>query len=437
MAATFSTEAHIRQMLRFEAALALAESQAGLIPVEAAAAIGACCRDAQIDLAALYHEAAVAGTPAIPLVRMLGEQLGDEARRYLHWGATSQDAIDTALVLQMRDGLHLLEAGLLEVCAGCAVLAERHRSTLMPGRTLMQQALPITFGLKAARWLALATRQSRALRVQRSQALAVQFGGAAGTLAALGNDGLRVAALLAAELQLALPELPWHAERDRIAAIASALGVAAGAMTKIAGDVVLLAQTEVGEVAEQQAPGKGGSSAMPHKRNPVDATLALASARLAFSLVPALLAALDHEHERAAGAWQSEWAAIPALFCATAGAVARVARVVGGLEVDAERMRANLDAGAGLVMAEALAMALAQRIGRPQAQKLVEAAVRQVEQGTATLQAAALQNVQICDVLTQAEIAHALDPAAYLGSASALIDRALAAYWELRATAHS
>src|SRR5258707_2894037 len=372
MAAAFSPEAHVRGMLAFEAALARAEARAGIIPQEAATVIAANCREELFDVAALYREAAVAGTPAIPLVRMLTAQVDGDAKRFVHWGATSQDAIDTALMLQVRDGLHLLVDGLLGVCAACATHARQHRHTLMAGRTLLQQALPITFGLKSARWLALAVRQVRALREHRDRTLVVQLGGAAGTLASLGSNGLRVVELLSAELGLAVPDLPWHTERDRIAGIAATLGIVAGAMAKIAGEVVLLGQTEVGEASEGAAPGKGGSSAMPQKHNPVDATLAIAPARLAVGVVPVILSAMAQEHERAAGGWQSEWAAIPDLFHYTAAAVERVGEAVSGLQVDPARMKANLDLTGGLIMAEALTMALALHLGRPEAQRIVQ-----------------------------------------------------------------
>jgi 3-carboxy-cis,cis-muconate cycloisomerase len=319
MAAIWSGEALVRGMLAFEAALARAEARAGVIPPEAAAAIGAACKGAAFDTAAILREAAVAGTPAIPLVRLLTERVRDTAGGYVHWGATSQDAMDTALVLQMRAGLDWLRGRLLALGDACAVHAEAHRATLMVGRTLLQQALPITFGLKAARWLALATRQAERLGELCERVSVVQLGGAAGTLAALGGAGPRVTELLAEELGLAAPELPWHAERDRVAEVAAELGVVAGAMAKLAGDVVLLAQTEVGEVAEAPAEGKGGSSALPQKRNPVDAVAARAAARLALGVVPVLLGAMAQEHERAAGAWQAEWAALPDLFGYTSG----------------------------------------------------------------------------------------------------------------------
>ena len=432
MAAVFSGESFARRMLAFEAALARAEARAGVIPEAAAAAIEAACRVELFDLAALYREAAVAGTPAIPLVRMLTALVEGDAGRYVHWGATSQDAIDTALVLQLREGLDLLTAQLLELGAACATLAARHRRTPMAGRTLLQQALPITFGLKAARWLALVTRQARRLRELRGRVLVVQLGGAAGTLASLGERGIAVTEYLAEEFGLAVPELPWHAERDRVAEVAAALGVVAGALAKIAGDVALLAQTEVGEVSEAAAPGKGGSSALPQKRNPVDATVALASARLAIGVVPVILGAMAQEHERAAGGWQAEWAALPDLFRYTASALARVHAAVGGLAVDPERMHANLELGGGLIMAESLTMALAPRVGRPEAYDVVRAACERAAAAGVTLREVALGDERIRAALSPDAIDRTLDPAGYLGSADAFVDRALAAFHELQ-----
>jgi 3-carboxy-cis,cis-muconate cycloisomerase len=434
MAAIFSPRAHVRAMLAFEAALARAEARAGIMPAEAAEAIAAACREELFDVEAIYREAQLAGTPAIPLVRMLTGRVGGEAQQFVHWGATSQDAIDTALMLQMRDGLGLLIDRLLAVCDACAALAERHRWTLMAGRTLLQQAVPITFGLKAARWLALAVRQVQALQQHRERTLAVQLGGAAGTLAALGNQGSDVVRLLAEELGLPAPELPWHAERDRVAAIAVSLGVVAGAMAKIAGDVVLMAQTEVGEVAEGAAPGKGGSSTMPQKHNPVDATFALASTRLALGVVPVILPAMAQEHERAAGGWQAEWEAIPAVFRSTASAVERVHSVVAGLEVDPARMRTNLDMTGGLVMAESLMMALARHLGRPEAQRLVRELSEQAAARGSSLHQAARSDERVRAALSSQEIDQSLDPTSYLGSTDIFIDRALASYGEVRSS---
>ncbi|GAB4449172.1 MAG: 3-carboxy-cis,cis-muconate cycloisomerase [Chloroflexi bacterium OHK40] len=427
LAAIFAPEAHVAKILAFEAALARAEARAGVIPPDAAEAIGAACQVERFDVHALYRDAARAGTLAIPLVRALTAQVAEPGRAYVHWGATSQDAIDTALMLQLREALPLIEADLLRLAGACATLADAYRHTLLPARTLLQQALPIPFGLKAARWLGLAVRQARAIRAQWA-GLWIQFGGAAGTLAALGDRGLAVAAFLAEELGLAVPDLPWHAERDHTAALAATLGVAAGAMAKIAHDIVLLAQTEVGEVSEAAAPGKGGSSAMPQKRNPVDAVLAQAAARLAQAQVGVILGAMAHEHERAAGGWQAEWQALPDLLRFAGGAVARVADAVSGLELDAARMRANLDAGGGLMLAESLTMALAPHLGRAEAQHLVQALCGRAVAGAATLRDVALADPQVRAVLSPEAIAVALDPAAYLGSASAMIDRALEGY---------
>lgn len=432
MSSTFSSEAHVRGMLVFEATLARAEARAGIIPQEAAIGIAASCKVALFDIPTLYREAASAGTPAIPLVRMLTARIEGDAQKYVHWGATSQDAIDTAMMLQMRDGLDLLVEGLLAICAVCAALAEQHRQTLMVGRTLLQQALPITFGLKAARWLALVVRQVHALRACRKQALAVQLGGAAGTLAALGDKGLQVLKLVAEELSLPVPDLPWHAERDRIAEIAAALGIVSGAMAKIAEDVVLLAQTEVGEVSEGTAPGKGGSSAMPQKHNPVDATGAIASARLAIGVVPVILAAMAQEHERAVGGWQAEWSAIPDLFCFTASTVNRVHSAVDGLQVFPERMQANLNLTGGLIMAESLTMALAPHLGRPDAQRIVQATCEQAVKSGVDLRQVVMEHAQVQAVLSPAEIDLAFAPAQYLGSTDAFINRALDAYRALQ-----
>ncbi|HEU5343118.1 MAG TPA: 3-carboxy-cis,cis-muconate cycloisomerase [Ktedonobacterales bacterium] len=431
MAEIFSPEAHVRAMLAFEAALARAEARAGVIPQQAAEAIAAQCQLAQFDVEALYREAAVAGTLAIPLAQRLTALLSGDAQRFAHWGATSQDALDTALMLQMRAGLERLEEGLLGVCAACAALAERHRATLMAGRTLLQQALPITFGLKAARWLDMTARQVMALREEHGR-LVVQLGGAAGTLAALGAHGPQVVALLAEELGLAAPALPWHAERDRIARIAAALGIVAGSMAKIAGDTLLLAQTEVGEAAEAAAPGRGTSSALPQKHNPIAATFAVASARLAIGAVPVVLSAMAQEHERAAGGWQAEWSALPDLFCHTAGAVWHVREAVSGLQVDAARMRANLDQSGGLLMAESLTMALAPQLGRPEAQRLVQALCDQALASGKTLRAVALGDADTRAALTPEVIDRALDPGGYLGSAETWIDHALAAYQQLQ-----
>jgi 3-carboxy-cis,cis-muconate cycloisomerase len=424
MVSVFSGENQVRQMLAFEAALAQAEARVGVIPSAAADAIGA-VRVEHLDLDALFRDAVPAGTLTIPLARQLGQRVTDEGTKYVHWGATSQDAMDTGLVLQVRQALDLLDSGLVRLGSICADLAERHRRTLMPGRTLLQQALPITFGLKAARWLALVARQLTAVREVRPRVLVVQFGGAAGTLASLGADGLRVLDCLAEELGLAAPEMPWHAERDRVASLAACLGVVAGGMAKIAGDVVLMAQTEVLEVAEAAGPGKGGSSTLPQKRNSVYAVEALAAARLAVGLVPVVLAAMHQEHERAAGAWQAEWSAVPDLFRWTSGAVARACSALDGLEVFPDRMQANLDE---MAMSESLSMALAAHVGKEQAHSLLQAVTRRALSSGQSLREAARQEAGVRSALDERTIDKALDPANYLGATDAFIDRGLSAW---------
>lgn len=428
MSSIFSPEAHVQAMLTFEAALAHAQVQASIIPHEAAISISASCKVELFDVVTLYHEAVTAGTPAIPLVRMLTARVEGDARQFVHLGATSQDAIDTALMLQMRSGLDVLIEALYEICSVCARLAEQHRHTLMVGRTLLQQALPITFGLKAARWLTLVLRQLQVIHEHRIHTLAVQLGGAAGTLASLGNDGSRVVELLAEELGLSAPDLPWHTERDRIAEVGATLGIVSGVMEKIARDIALLAQTEVGEATEGMAPGKGGSSTLPQKRNPVDAMEAIASARLALGVVPVLLSAMAQEHERAVGGWQAEWEAIPRLFCFTSSAVEHVRQALSGLRIDAQRMSANVALTKGLIMAEPLMMALIPHLGKSEAHTLVQAVCEKVVASGVDLRQATIAEPRIRSYLSPEEIDHTLDPGSYLGSTDIFIDRALASY---------
>jgi 3-carboxy-cis,cis-muconate cycloisomerase len=428
----FAVTTQVEHMLRFEAALARAEAGAGIIPGDAAAAIADACRIERIDVAALEQDAAHAGTVAIPLVQQLIARVPVEARAYVHWGATSQDVIDTALVLQMRDGLAAVVRQLADAADALATLAGSHRLSVMPGRTLLQQAVPITFGLKAARWLGALTRRITELRRVRHDALVLQFGGAAGTLSALGANGRRVAELLAAELALPLPDLPWHAERDRPAGVVATLGVTAGVIAKIARDLVLLAQTEVAEVAERAAPGKGTSSAMPQKRNPVDAVSAIAAAQLAIGTVPVVLSAMAQEHERGAGGWQTEWVAIPNAFRHTLRAATHLRSAVVTLDVHPDRMRANLEEAAGALMAESLATALATHVGRPEAMRLVAELVERAVHEHTTLYASARNDARVTNLLTPAALRAALDPASYLGSTVAFVDQALRSWRDTR-----
>jgi 3-carboxy-cis,cis-muconate cycloisomerase len=414
-----SDEAYLAAMLEFEAALAAAEARCGVIPQSAADAIAAACDPARFDVGELGRAGVSSAAPVAPLAAALRAQLPEEARAYAHWGATTQDVLDTATMLVARRALRLVMAELDGVAAAAAALADAHRGTLMAGRTLLQQALPVTFGLKAAGWLVAVVDAAGRLRELR---LAVQLGGAAGTLAALGDAGERVLAELAAELDLAEPVLPWHTARGRVAGLAGALSVAAGAVGKAALDVVLLAQTEVGEVAEA---GGGGSSAMPHKSNPTAAVRARAGALRAQAAAGTVLAAMAQEHERAAGAWQAEWQPLREALALTGGAAAALHESLGGLEVDAARMRANLDATGGLLMAERVMLAIAPRAGREEATAAVQAAGERAAAGESFRDALLGQPV-IAEHLSAQELDALLDPAGYLGSSAAFVDRALA-----------
>jgi 3-carboxy-cis,cis-muconate cycloisomerase len=425
MSAIFSVESRAQRMLDFEAALAIAEARAGVIPSDAADKIAAKCRVELFDIGALESDARAAGTPAIPLVKALTELVDAGSRGYVHWGATSQDVVDTAMILQVRDALGELIEGLRAIGEACAATVERHRRTLMPGRTLLQHALPITFGLKAAHWLELTTRAIVRFRDLGRRGLALQFGGAAGTLAALGDKGPDVASALAEELKLPAADLPWHTDRDRIAEIAAAAAIVSGSMAKIANDIVLLAQTEIGEVSEGRAAGKGGSSAMPHKRNPVDAVAAVAAARLTLGAVPVVFSAMAHEHERAAGGWQAEWIAIPDAYLFTAGAIQGVRSAVEGLEIDPERMRANLDSTRGMIAAEALTIALAPKLGRHEAYRLVAEASELAAQTDGDLRSVVDADDTVQAVLGDDDLDRIFDPVNYLGSSDAFIDAAL------------
>ncbi|HEY7484725.1 MAG TPA: 3-carboxy-cis,cis-muconate cycloisomerase [Streptosporangiaceae bacterium] len=420
-AAEVSDRAWLRALLDAEAALARAQARAGLIAPAAADAIAKACVPEAYDIEALGRAGGESANPVVPLVQALRDRLTGDAAGAVHRGATSQDILDTAAMLVAGRALGPVLADLSGIAGACARLARKHRDTLMAGRTLMQQAVPTTFGLTAAGWLTALNAAAARLTEVRDGGLAVQLGGAAGTLAALGEDGVTVLGLFAEETGLAEPVLPWHTDRTRIAALAGALGGAAGELGKIATDLILLAQTEVGEVMETGE--RGGSSAMPHKRNPVAAISAAACARRTPGLVATLLAAMPQEHERAAGGWQAEWEPLSELLRLTGSAAAWIRDAVEGLQVDAARMRANLDLTGGLPLAERVVGALG---GDPAARTAVTAACAR-----AAAEGRPLRDVLIGDravPLTAEQLDEALDPAGYLGAAHALIDRALAAH---------
>ncbi|MEU6020058.1 3-carboxy-cis,cis-muconate cycloisomerase [Micromonospora sp. NPDC047134] len=409
----------LQALLDAEAALARAGADAGLLPAPVAEEIAGHCQADRYDPAALGAAADAAGNPVVPLVRRLTEAVSPSARPWVHHGATSQDILDSALALVVtRAAVPLL--GHLDTAAGAAAdLTRTHRDTLMVARTLGQQAAPTTFGLKAAGWL-LGLHQARDRVAQACAALPAQLGGAVGTLAGYGSTGLAVADRFAAHLGLAASPLPWHTRRQPVLDLAAALGGLLAATGKIALDVGLLAQTEIGEVTEGGA-GRGGSSAMPHKRNPVDSVLVAAAARRGPGLVGTLFAAAGQEHERATGGWHAEWEPLLDLVHLAGGAAARTARMLTDLRVDPQRMRANLDATGGLLLAEAVATRLAPALGRATAHQVVARATT-----GAGFREALLADPEVTAHLSVTDLDAALDPAGWLGSAAELVDRALA-----------
>jgi 3-carboxy-cis,cis-muconate cycloisomerase len=428
MRALFADRATLGRMLAVEAALARAESAVGVIPRNAAAPIAAACNPARFDIEAIGNAARGVGNVAIPLVKALTAAVAkrdENASRFVHWGATSQDIIDTATVLAIRDAEALLGRDLDRAIKSLATLARRHRKKPMAGRTWLQQALPITFGLKAARWASMLARARLQVGDAAAAAAVLQLGGAAGTLASLGSKGTAVAKRLAKDLDLELPDAPWHGERDRIASVAVALGIVIGAAGKIARDVSLLAQTEVGEALEPAGPGKGGSSTLPHKRNPVGCSQILTAATLAPGLVAGVLAGLVQEHERALGGWQAEWLALPQLFLLASGAAAHLAEIAKGLDVDTVRMRANLDATNGLIMAEAVQMALGEKLGRLEAHELLERASKTAASERRSLKEVLSEMPEVTSILPPRRLESLFNPLAYLGSADEFIERAL------------
>ena len=426
MRAVCDDGAYLQHMLDFEAALARAEAAAGVIPGNAAGPIAKACKASSFDLADLAEAATRSGNLAIPLVKALTANVDADAARYVHWGATSQDVIDTAGMLTLRAAIDALLPDLDRAIAGFAKLAHQHRNTAVVARTWLQHALPMPFGLKLAEYAAALHRSRTRLQRLRSEGLALQFGGAAGTLAALGDKGLLVAEKLAQELKLPLPDAPWHTHRDRIAEAASVFAVLTGTCGKIARDVSLMMQTDVAEAFEPSGEGRGGSSTMPHKRNPVAAATALAAATMAPNLAATIFAAQVQDHERSAGPWQAEWPTLPNLLLVTSGALAAIVDIAEGLQVDVARMRANLEATGGLIMAEAVAMALAEKIGKSEAHHLVEAASKKAVTEKKSLGDVLTKDPKVTARLSADKLAKLFEPMAYQGASQALIDRLLA-----------
>ncbi|HUF88232.1 MAG TPA: adenylosuccinate lyase family protein [Thermohalobaculum sp.] len=422
MQAVFADEATVQRYLDIEAALAQAQAKLGIIPAEAADAIGTAADVARVDWARLSARTQVVGYPILPLVEQLSGWAEGGLGQWCHWGATTQDIMDTADVLQMRAGLDLLAADLDAVAAALAKLAQAHAGTPMAGRTHLQHALPVSFGLKAATWLSAIDRHRARLAELRPRVEVVQFAGAAGTLASLGAEkGLATQAALAGELGLALPDITWHTIRDGFAEVTGWLALVAGSLAKIGLDVALMMQTETGEVLEPYQPGRGASSTMPQKRNPIGAELMIAAAKVVRAQHSLMLDAMVQDHERATGPWHVEWQAIPTAFIAASGGLRAAREVLEGLEVRPEAMRRVLDATGGLIVAEAVMMGLAPGLGRQVAHDLVyDCCRRALSEGIPFLDALAAEP-RIAAVMDRAALARLVDPAGYLGAAPAMV----------------
>ena len=422
----FSDHAQLQCLLDVEAALARAQAKLGLVPAHVAATITAAARVENVRLDRIAASTRTVGYPVVGLVKELGRVAGDEAARYIHLGATTQDILDTALVLQLRQACGALRRDLLALARKLAEHALRYRQTPMAGRTHLQHAVPITFGLKCAVWAApLATHIER-LDAAMRRALVVEFGGAAGTLAPLGANGIAVVEAFAQELGLGVPDLPWHVVRDGLAEMVAILGLICGTVAKFALDITLLMQTEVAEVCEPYAAGRGGSSTMPQKRNPIASEYILAATRGVHALIPLMFGAMVQDHERGTGPWQTEPLVIPQCFVLTAGALAHACAIAEGMTVNVERMRQNLAATGGLIMAEAVAAALTPALGRAAAEEaLTRACDRALAEGR-TLSETLRDDPLLRPHLVDSVLERVMDPASYLGSAGAFVERVAA-----------
>ena len=426
MRAVFSDENRVRKYLEFEAALATVQGRLGIIPAHAAAEIAAHCGFDKIDMDELRRETERIGSPVLGLVHQLAAACKDGLGEYCHWGATTQDVTDTATILQVREALDLIKADLAALSNSLADLARRHRDTPMAGRSYLQHAVPITFGFKIAAVLSAIERHRQRLAELAPRVLVGEFAGAVGTLASLPSGGLDTQAALMNALRLGQPDIAWHSHRDRIAEVGCFLGLVTGTLAKLATDVKLMMQTEIGEASEPAAPGRGSSSTMPQKRNPVSCVYIHACASVVRQHVAALLEAMVSDHERASGAWQIEWISLPDAFLLTSGALTHARSLAAGLEVDEARMCANLDLTHGLIASEAVMMGLAPHLGRGHAHDLVQAlCMKAIE-----------QQRPLFDILAETpEITHHVDgdalrklcdPARYLGLSGEMVDRVLA-----------
>jgi 3-carboxy-cis,cis-muconate cycloisomerase len=420
LAEIFSDESVLRAMLEFESALARAEARVGVIPKDAADTITVLAKPGSFDAAALSAAAFRAGTPAIPLVKALTDQVrksNPEAARFVHWGATSQDVMDSAISLLLKRAESILIGDQLRLENALVGLSAKHKDSVMVGRTLFQSAPPVTFGLKAAGWLGAVHRGRGRLRSGFRDAAILQFGGASGTLASLGDRGTAVIEALGEELGLKVPDAPWHTQRDRLATLICACGVLTGTLAKMARDIALLMQNEVGEASEPGSEGRGGSSTMPNKRNPAACSLTLAAAHRVPGLVASFLSAMVQEHERGAGGFQAEWPLVATVVQLTGVAVSSMAEVAEGLVVDKEKMRHNIENTHGLIFAERAMMPLGSKLGRDVAHTILEGAARKSSNENRNLADVLSENPEVTAQLTAEDLRELETPEQYLGSA--------------------
>jgi 3-carboxy-cis,cis-muconate cycloisomerase len=425
MRRVFSDQNRITLYLNIEAALARVEGQLGIIPADAAAEIQKQATLGNIDFEKLRKGTELAGSPIIPLVAQLTERCAGDLGQYCHWGATTQDIADTATMLQIREALAIVESDLRAISQSLAELARVHRDTPMAGRSMLQHAVPITFGLKIAEVLAATHRHLERLSQLQPRVMVGQFGGAVGTLASLGTRGLEVQSALMKELQLGEPEIAWHTHRDRIAEVGCFLGLVTGTLGKLATDVKLMMKTEVAEASEPFEQGRGSSSTMPQKHNPVACNFILGCASIVRQNVAALLEAMVQDHERATGAWQIEWIALPEIFLAASGALFHARNLLADLQVDPKRMRANLDLSGGLIVSEAVMMGLAPHLGREHAHHLVSELARESLARKKPFIDLLAQHPEIAPHLDRAALEKLVDPVNYLGLSGKMVDRVL------------
>jgi len=425
MRAVFSDENRVQKYLDFEAALARAEASLGLIPKDAAAEIVKHCSADKIDMVKLKAATEKIGAPVLPVTKQLTALCAGKHGEWVHWGATTQDVTDTATVLQIKEALALVGAEIDAICDALAALAKKYRDTPMAGRSKLQQAVPVTFGYKMATVLAAFARHKQRLSELKPRVLVGEFGGAAGTLSSLGHDGLKVQEALMRELKLGAPDITWHTVRDTFGEVGCFLGLLTGTCGKIALDVKLLMQTEVGEVSEPAGEGRGSSSTMPQKRNPISSVYITAQTAIVKQLVAALLEAQVEDHERGTGPWEIEWIVLPEIFMLTAGALKQTRVILEGIEVNEQRMRENLDITNGLIMSEAVMMGLGHAMGRDTAHHLVSDLAKEAAKSGKPLIDLLAADKEIAKHADRKKLEALMDPANYLGVAGEMVDRVL------------